>query len=69
VVPSTYSSVKEEVLYDAGANIVIYANQLTRSAYPAMMRAAESILENGRSLEAEEMMLPIKEIIRLIPVD
>ena len=69
VVPSTYSSVKEEVLHDAGANIVIYANQLTRSAYPAMMRTAESILENGRSLEAEKMMLPIKEIIRLIPVD
>jgi len=69
VVPSTYSSVKEESLHEAGANIVIYANQLTRSAYPAMIRTAESILENGRSLEAEEMMLPIREIIRLIPVD
>jgi phosphoenolpyruvate phosphomutase len=69
VVPSTYSSAKEDDLHEAGANIVIYANQLTRSAYPAMMRTAESILENERSLEAEEMMLPIKEIIRLIPVD
>ena len=62
VVPSTYSSVKEEVLHDAGANIVIYANQLTRSAYPAMMRTAESILENGRSLEAEKMMLPLRKL-------
>ena len=47
---------------------MIYANQLTRSAYPAMMDTASSILKNGRSLEAEENMMQIKDIIRLIPV-
>ncbi len=47
--------------------IVIYANQLLRSAYPAMMRTAESILQHGRASEAAEFCMPIKEIIRLIP--
>ena len=50
-----------------GANIVIYANQLTRSGFPAMQRAAETILTNHRALEADEFLMPIRDIIRLIP--
>jgi len=67
VVPSTYSQVTEGELVDAGARIVIYANQLLRSAYPAMYEIAQCILENGRALEADKQCLPIKEIISLIP--
>jgi phosphoenolpyruvate phosphomutase len=67
VVPSTYNSVTEDDLADRGANVVIYANHLIRSAYPAMWRTAESILEHGRSLEADELMLPIAEALRLVP--
>jgi len=67
VVPSTYNSVTEDDLADRGANVVIYANHLIRSAYPAMWRTAESILEHGRSLEADEYMLPIAEALRLVP--
>ena len=67
VVPSTYNAVTEEELAERGANIVIYANQLIRSAYPAMWRTAESILTHHRSLEADEFMLPISEALRLIP--
>jgi phosphoenolpyruvate mutase len=67
VVPSTYSTVTEEQLMQAGVRIVIYANQLLRSAYPAMMRAAASILESGRAAEADEFCMPIKEILQLIP--
>jgi phosphoenolpyruvate phosphomutase len=66
-VPTTYNAVTEEELAAAGVNVVIYANQLIRAAYPAMMRAATSILTHGRSLEADEDLLPIKDILSLIP--
>jgi len=67
VVPSTYNSVTEAELENAGVNIVIYANQLLRSAFPAMKATAESILKHGRSLECDNNMLSIKEILELIP--
>jgi len=67
VVPSTYNEISEEELADAGVNIVIYGNQLLRAAYPAMIRVANSILEHGRSAEADSMMMPISEILELIP--
>ncbi len=70
VVPSTYSHMTERELQDLGVNIIIYANHLIRSAYPAMVNAAESILKNSRSKEAsEKFCMPIKEIINLIPED
>lgn len=67
VVPSTYNCITEEELKDAGVRIVIYANQMLRSAYPAMIRTAESILEHQRACECEPMCMPIKEILTLIP--
>lgn len=67
VVPTTYNHIKEEELAEWGANIVIYANHMLRSAYPAMMRTALSILTNERSYEANEYCMPIKEILELIP--
>ena len=69
VVPSTYNSVTEEELIEYQVNIVIYANQLLRSAYPAMVNTAKSILENQRSREADSDMISIKEIINLIPTE
>ena len=66
-VPSTYPSITERELGDAGVGIVIYANHLLRSAYPAMVRTAESILRHGRALEADRSCLPIREILELIP--
>ena len=67
VVPSTYNSITEDELISIGVNIVIYANHLLRSAYPSMINAAESILKNQRSLEADDICLSIKEILTLIP--
>jgi len=67
VVPSTYSGVTEEQLTNAGVRMVIYANHLLRSAYPSMLRAAQSILESGRAQEAEEFCMPISEVLSLIP--
>ena len=67
VVPSTYNSVTETQLQQYGVNVVIYANQLLRSAYPAMIKTAQTILENERAFEAEQYCMPIKEILTLIP--
>jgi phosphoenolpyruvate phosphomutase / 2-hydroxyethylphosphonate cytidylyltransferase len=66
-VPSSYNQVTEEELGDHGVNVVIYANQLLRSAYPAMMETAKSILEHHCSAECDKRMLSIKEILELIP--
>jgi phosphoenolpyruvate phosphomutase / 2-hydroxyethylphosphonate cytidylyltransferase len=67
VVPSTYSQVYEDNLKEHGVNLVIYANHLIRSAYPAMAKVAKSILENERAYECEDQCMPINEIINLIP--
>ena len=67
VVPSTYNAVREDELEAAGVNVVIYANHLLRSAYPAMVSTARSILEHGRSLESDDALMPIAEVLALIP--
>ena len=67
-VPTTYAQFTEEELASWGVNIVIYANHMLRSAYPAMVKCAERILETTRCLEAsEEYCMPIKQILNLIP--
>ena len=66
VVPTSFNSVTEEELSAHGVNIVIYANQLTRSAFPAMKETAELILKSHRALEADSRLMPIKDIITLI---
>ena len=67
VVPTTYNHVTEDELAEWGVNVVIYANHLLRAAYPAMVQCAESILANGRSFEANDLCMPIKQILELIP--
>ena len=67
VVPTTYNQITEEELHSWGVNIVIYANHMLRAAYPAMYKCAETILENERSLEANPLCMPIKQILELIP--
>jgi len=68
-VPSTYSIVHEKDLIKNGFKLVIYANQLLRSAYPAMQNTAKTILKNRRAFEADKKIIPIKEIINLIKND
>jgi len=67
VVPSSFNSITENELLDNGINIVIYANQLLRSAYPAMLKTAQMILQNQRSLECDPHMMTLEEILSLIP--
>lgn len=68
IVPTTFNQFTEDEFAEWGVNIVIYANHMLRSAYPAMVKCAQSILEHGRCKEAsEEYCMPIKEILTLIP--
>ena len=67
VVPTSYNTITEDELKEAGVNVVIYANQLLRSAFPAMQATAEMILRNGRSAECDASMLSVKKILELIP--
>lgn len=66
-VPTTYNQFTASQLADAGFNIVIYANHLLRSAYPAMLQTAETILLHDRSLEVEDRIAPVREMLHLIP--
>tara|TARA_Y100000768_G_scaffold289138_1_gene223296 strand:- start:13547 stop:14854 length:1308 start_codon:yes stop_codon:yes gene_type:complete len=67
IVPSSFNEVTEEEWEERGVNIVCYANHMLRSAYPAMVSVAESILLNGRSKDCDDSCMPIKEILNLIP--
>jgi len=67
VVPTSYNQITAKELSEAGINVVIYANHMLRAAYPGMMNVAKSILDNDRSMEAEENLLSIKKILDLIP--
>lgn len=66
-VPSTYNQIDEDELKSWGINIVIYANHMLRSSYPAMVKVAQSILTNKSTLEADNLCMPIEEILTLIP--
>ncbi|MBR7020560.1 MAG: phosphoenolpyruvate mutase [Lachnospiraceae bacterium] len=66
VVPSSFNTITEDELAAHGVNIVIYANQLTRAAFPAMQKTAEDILRYHRAKEVDDRLMPIKEIITLI---
>lgn len=66
VVPSSFNAITEEELKAHGVNIVIYANQLTRSAFPAMEQTARDILKYHRAKEVDDRLMPIKQIITLI---
>lgn len=67
VVPTSFNAVTEEEFKARGVNIVIYANQMTRTGIPAMQDAARTILEHHRAKECDEKCLSIQEIITLIP--
>jgi len=68
VVPTTYNSTREKELIEASVDVVIYANHLLRSAYPAMVKTAETILENERAQDCDDLCMPIKKILNLISV-
>jgi len=66
-VPTSYHQVTERELADRGVNMVIYANHLLRAAYPQMVKVAQTILTNGRALEADPYLASIEEALAIIP--
>ncbi len=69
VVPTTYNHVNLSEFKELGVDVVIYANHLLRSAYPAMLKTAKLILDNGRTSEIENELMSVKEIINFIPLN
>jgi phosphoenolpyruvate phosphomutase len=67
IVPTTYNHIMEEEFQSWGVNIVIYANHMLRSAYPAMLSTAKLILTHSRSYEADSLCIPVNKILELIP--
>lgn len=67
VVPTSFNTVTEEEFKARGVNVIIYANQLTRTGFPAMQNAAKTILTHHRARECDDMCMSIKDIITLIP--
>lgn len=67
VVPTSFSVVSEDELQRAGVNLVIYANQLLRAAYPNMKMIAEKILCDGRSFDADKEISTFSEILKVVP--
>ena len=64
-----YNHINLNEFVEIGVDVVIYANHLLRSAYPAMLETAKAILQNGRTKEIEKSLMSIKEIINFIPAD
>ena len=67
VIPSNFKELTEKEMAEWGVKIFIYENQMLRASYPAMKKCAETILKNQRSLEVNNLCMPIKEILTLIP--
>jgi len=65
-VPTTYNSIKESQLKEAGISVVIYANHLLRSSYDAMKRTASLILTEGRAKGTDPLCIPVKELFQVV---
>jgi 2-methylisocitrate lyase-like PEP mutase family enzyme len=66
---TTYNGETEAQLAAHGVNVVIHANHLLRASYLAMRDVCQCILEHERSKEADDLCLPIKDVLTLIPED
>lgn len=68
LVPTSYNQYTEEELHEWGANIIIYANHMLRSAYPAMKNCAYKILQDHCAKDASsDYCMSIKDVLTLIP--
>jgi phosphoenolpyruvate phosphomutase len=68
VVPSSFNKIHIDEFEEAGVNVVIYANHMLRSSYPAMYKTAQMILEDGKTENADKTYcMSINDILELIP--
>jgi phosphoenolpyruvate phosphomutase len=68
-VPTTYNSILDTELIDAGVNIIIHANHLIRSSYKSMLETGNLILNSGRSLESDGSIASVKDIFKVVGYD
>jgi phosphoenolpyruvate phosphomutase len=62
-IPTTYNSISDTALFEAGFSVVIHANHLLRASFVAMQGAAERILLDDRSLGADQLGLPVSQLL------
>ena len=65
-VPTTYNKIYDSELRDLGFNIVIHANHSLRASYKAIEEVCRSILLNDRSFEANELCVPVSQILNKV---
>lgn len=69
LIPTAYNHVTGAELYQRGAQLIIHGNHMVRASFRAMTDAAQSLLEHDRSLEADEICAPVKEVFEAVGVD
>ncbi len=67
-VPTTYKSTSAATLAEAGYRIVIFANHGLRAGIRAAAAALKTIRENGRADAADEQIVTLEEVYRLVGV-
>lgn len=65
VVPTTYHTITACELFEAGAQLVIYANHGLRAAISAITDAFQAILRDGRSTTIESQISPLSTVFEL----
>ena len=65
-VPTTYASVSLDELQEYGVRLVIFANQLLRSAIRAMRDALIRLREDPRPAAVDDAIVPLSEVYELV---
>lgn len=65
-VPTTYNTITNKELHEAGFHCIIHANHLLRASYKAMEHVCQKILLNDRSFEVDNDCAPVKQIFKIV---
>jgi phosphoenolpyruvate phosphomutase len=66
-VPTIFNRIQDKKLFDAGYNIIIYANQMLRASYNAMNNVADRILKDGCTHQIDKSLIGVRELLSKIP--
>jgi phosphoenolpyruvate phosphomutase len=67
VVPTTYHNGNVEILFEAGATIVVWANHMLRASIFSMLQVAKDIRKNGNITDhSESIIVPMSEIFKIL---